>query len=105
MASGLAVVRRDNPNRLAEVGHATVDLERWWGSPGPPVSGDLETISRAGLWRGRTWAPLGGGTSVRSVLTAQRRALIALRDRGKLDDDEMRRIERELDLEDSRLEI
>ena len=42
---------------------------------------------------------------VREVLDAQRVTLQALRDAGKINDEVMRRIERELDLEDSRLEI
>jgi monovalent cation/hydrogen antiporter len=42
---------------------------------------------------------------VRELLEAQRSAVIDLRDRGEIDDDVLRRIERELDLEDSRLEI
>jgi CPA1 family monovalent cation:H+ antiporter len=42
---------------------------------------------------------------VRELLEAQRATLIALRDSGKINDEIMRRIERELDLEDSRLEI
>jgi monovalent cation/hydrogen antiporter len=42
---------------------------------------------------------------VRELLEAQRSAVIDLRDRGEINDDVLRRIERELDLEDSRLEI
>ena len=42
---------------------------------------------------------------VRELLDAQRAPLIELRDRGEINDEVMRRIERELDLEDSRLEI
>ena len=42
---------------------------------------------------------------VREVLDAQRDVLLALRNEGRINDDVMRRIERELDLEDSRLEI
>ncbi len=42
---------------------------------------------------------------VREVLDAQRARLIELRNEGRINDDVMRRIERELDLEDSRLEI
>ncbi len=42
---------------------------------------------------------------VRAILDAQRETLIELRDRGEINDDVMRRIERELDLEDARLEI
>jgi CPA1 family monovalent cation:H+ antiporter len=42
---------------------------------------------------------------VRELLEAQRSTLIDLRDRGEINDDVLRRIERELDLEDSRLEI
>ena len=41
----------------------------------------------------------------RELLEAQRLAVLDLRDRGAINDDVLRRIERELDLEDSRLEI
>ncbi|HYH62162.1 MAG TPA: Na+/H+ antiporter, partial [Solirubrobacterales bacterium] len=42
---------------------------------------------------------------VREILDAQRAVLIGLRDEGRINDAVMRTIERELDLEDSRLEI
>ena len=42
---------------------------------------------------------------LRELLEAQRAVVIAMRDRGEINDDALRRIERELDLEDSRLEI
>ncbi len=42
---------------------------------------------------------------VREVLDAQRDTVIRMRDRGEINDDVLRTIERELDLEDSRLEI
>jgi monovalent cation/hydrogen antiporter len=42
---------------------------------------------------------------VREVLAAQRRAVVALRNQGEISNDVMHRIERELDLEDERLEI
>jgi CPA1 family monovalent cation:H+ antiporter len=42
---------------------------------------------------------------LRELLDAQRAMLIQLRNEGRINDDIMRRIERELDLEDSRLEI
>ncbi|MCW2952856.1 MAG: Na+/H+ antiporter [Conexibacter sp.] len=41
----------------------------------------------------------------REILEAQRRAVIELRSEGRINDDVMHRIERDLDLEDSRLEI
>jgi CPA1 family monovalent cation:H+ antiporter len=41
----------------------------------------------------------------REVIGAQRRAVIALRDRGAIGDDAMRRIERDLDLEELRTTI
>ena len=43
--------------------------------------------------------------AVRSVLDAQRDALVELRNRGEISNDVMHRVERELDLEDTRLEI
>jgi hypothetical protein len=42
---------------------------------------------------------------VRLVLAAQREALLGMRRRGKLSNETMNRILRELDLEESRLEI
>jgi CPA1 family monovalent cation:H+ antiporter len=42
---------------------------------------------------------------VRSVLTAQRRRLVELRNSGDISNEVMHRLERELDLEDERLEI
>jgi CPA1 family monovalent cation:H+ antiporter len=43
--------------------------------------------------------------ATREVITAERRVLVALRDQGAISNDVMHRIERELDLEDSRLEL
>ena len=43
--------------------------------------------------------------AVRSVLEAQRGAVVDLRNRGEISNDVMHRVERELDLEESRLEI
>jgi Na+/H+ antiporter len=42
---------------------------------------------------------------VRELLEAQRRAIVRLRNQGTISSDVMRRVERDLDLEDSRLEI
>jgi monovalent cation/hydrogen antiporter len=42
---------------------------------------------------------------LRELLEAQRRAIVRLRNEGQISSDVMHRIERELDLEDSRLEI
>ena len=42
---------------------------------------------------------------VRELLHAQRRAIVQLRNKGVVSNDVMHRIERDLDLEDSRLEI
>jgi monovalent cation/hydrogen antiporter len=42
---------------------------------------------------------------VRELLRAQRRAIIRMRNRGEISNDVMYRIQRDLDLEDSRLEI
>jgi monovalent cation/hydrogen antiporter len=44
-------------------------------------------------------------TMVREVLEAQRRAIVSLRNQGTISNEVMHRIERELDLEDTRLEI
>ena len=48
---------------------------------------------------------LGYQRMVRELLHAQRRAVVALRNEGAISNDVMHRIERELDLEDERLEI
>jgi Na+/H+ antiporter len=42
---------------------------------------------------------------LREVLEAQRRRVVQLRNEGRINDDVMRRIERDLDLEDTRLEV
>jgi monovalent cation/hydrogen antiporter len=42
---------------------------------------------------------------LRELLRAQRKTLVRLRDEGKIGDEAMHRIERDLDLEESRLEI
>jgi CPA1 family monovalent cation:H+ antiporter len=44
-------------------------------------------------------------TMVRAVLDAQREELVRLRDSGAISNEVMHRLERELDLEDERLEI
>jgi hypothetical protein len=41
----------------------------------------------------------------REMLGAEREALLQLRDQGRLSDEVRRRVERDLDLEDARLEI
>ena len=43
-------------------------------------------------------------TMVREVIEAQRRAIVALRNAGEISNEVMHRLERELDLEDERLE-
>jgi monovalent cation/hydrogen antiporter len=43
--------------------------------------------------------------TLREVLDAQRRAVVEMRNRGEISNDVMHQIERELDLEDSRLEV
>jgi len=69
---------------------------------------------RLGARAGETEDEEGGGYEhrsrkyqkmVRSVLDAQRRAVVELRNHGEISNDVMHRIERELDLEDERLEI
>jgi monovalent cation/hydrogen antiporter len=42
---------------------------------------------------------------LREVLEAQRRRIVALRNEGRINDEIMRRVERDLDLEDNRLEV
>ena len=69
---------------------------------------------RLGARAGETEDEEGGGYEhrsrkyqkmVRTVLDAQRRAVVELRNSGEISNDVMHRIERELDLEDERLEI
>ncbi|HMO00250.1 MAG TPA: Na+/H+ antiporter [Miltoncostaeaceae bacterium] len=43
--------------------------------------------------------------ATREVITAERRVLVAMRDQGTISNDVMHKVERELDLEDSRLEL
>ncbi len=79
----------------------------------------IERLRRAYEWRRERFAArLGEGDgagyedrsqayqrTVRELLSAQRRALVEMRDRGEISVEVMHRIERELDLEDSRLEL
>jgi CPA1 family monovalent cation:H+ antiporter len=62
---------------------------------------------RAGIWEdgGAEDRSLAYQRLVRELLQAQRQAIVRLRNRGEISNDVMHRIERELDLEDSRLEI
>ena len=46
-----------------------------------------------------------GGRLVRELLEAQRREIVLLRNQGEISNEVMHRIERDLDLEDARLEI
>jgi monovalent cation/hydrogen antiporter len=62
---------------------------------------------RAGIWEddGAEDRSLAYQRLVRELLQAQRRAIVVLRNQGQISNDVMHRIERELDLEDTRLEI
>jgi CPA1 family monovalent cation:H+ antiporter len=62
---------------------------------------------RAGIWEddGAQDRSLAYQRLVRELLQAQRQAIVRLRNRGEISNDVMHRIERELDLEDTRLEI
>jgi monovalent cation/hydrogen antiporter len=62
---------------------------------------------RAGIWEdgGAQDQSLAYQRLVRELLVAQRQAIVRLRNQGEISNDVMHRIERELDLEDSRLEI
>ena len=63
--------------------------------------------ARAGIWEddGAEDRSLAYQRLVRELLEAQRQAIVGLRNQGQISNDVMHRIERELDLEDSRLEI
>jgi Na+/H+ antiporter len=63
--------------------------------------------ARAGYWDddGTQDRSLAYQRLVRELLEAQRREIVLLRNRGEISNEVMHRIERELDLEDSRLEI
>ncbi len=118
--------REENEARLAATQAALVrldelDAEEW------VLDGTVERVRGAYHYRERRYTALvpdgefdggldGDGIDyeersvayqrlVREVLDAQRATLEELRGDGKIDDDVLRRIERELDLEDSRLEI
>jgi monovalent cation/hydrogen antiporter len=62
---------------------------------------------RAGIWEddGAEDRSLAYQRLVRELLQAQRRAIVVLRNQGQISNDVMHRIEHELDLEDTRLEI
>jgi monovalent cation/hydrogen antiporter len=62
---------------------------------------------RAGIWEdgGAQDRSLAYQRLVRELLQAQRGAIVRLRNQGQISNDVMHRIERELDLEDTRLEI
>ncbi|MFL6104477.1 MAG: Na+/H+ antiporter [Actinomycetes bacterium] len=62
---------------------------------------------RAGIWEdgGAQDQSLAYQRLVRELLQAQREAVVRLRNQGEISNDVMHRIERELDLEDTRLEI
>ena len=62
---------------------------------------------RAGIWEddGAEDQSLAYQRLVRELLQAQRQAIVRLRNQGEISNDVMHRIERELDLEDTRLEI
>jgi Na+/H+ antiporter len=63
--------------------------------------------ARAGIWEddGAEDRSLAYQRLVRELLEAQRQAIVGLRNQGQISNDVMHRIEHELDLEDSRLEI
>jgi Na+/H+ antiporter len=63
--------------------------------------------ARAGIWEddGAEDRSLAYQRLVRELLVAQRQAIVRLRNQGVISNDVMHRIERELDLEDTRLEI
>jgi monovalent cation/hydrogen antiporter len=63
--------------------------------------------ARAGIWEddGAEDQSLAYQRLVRELLVAQRQAIVGLRNQGQISNDVMHRIERELDLEDTRLEI
>ena len=63
--------------------------------------------ARAGIWEddGAEDRSLAYQRLVRELLQAQRQAIVRLRNQGEISNDVMHRIERELDLEDTRLEI
>jgi Na+/H+ antiporter len=63
--------------------------------------------ARAGIWEddGAEDRSLAYQRLVRELLQAQRQAVVRLRNQGTISNDVMHRIERELDLEDTRLEI
>jgi hypothetical protein len=79
----------------------------------------LDRMRLAYTWRKRRFAARAGRIeddgyeeqsvayqrTLREVLDAQRRAVVEMRNRGEISNDVMHQIERELDLEDSRLEV
>ena len=117
---------RDDGEREAEEVHArigatTAALVRLDELGEEPWTRDdsIERLRRAYEWRRERFAARQGEgdgagyedrsqayqRTVRELLSAQRRALVDMRDRGEISVEVMHRIERELDLEDSRLEL
>jgi hypothetical protein len=64
-------------------------------STGAPPSGGTTEEYREGSEAWRSWR--------RGLIAAEREEIVALRDRGEVSAEAMRRVERDLDLEESRL--
>ena len=93
-------VREDTADRMANLyrfrrRRFRTRLGKEIGDDGLPVPDDEDANERS-----RDYQRL-----VREILEAQRDALISLRRDGRISDDTMRRIERDLDLEDARLDF
>jgi hypothetical protein len=81
----------------------------WAGSagrePGPAQPPPGNGYQRRNIAAAHLGGRPSGGRLVRELLEAQRREIVLLRNQGEISDEVMHRIERDLDLEDARLEI
>ena len=110
--------REELQARLATAEAALAELDALAGEPWTRPD-TIERMRRLFDYRRRRFAARGGAVhddgyeerslayqrSLRAVIAAQRRALIRLRNEGAISDQVMRAVERELDLEETRLEI
>ena len=100
-----ATVLQDIPGD-AELGMVRVDREEWraQSTDGSPIVAG--TVVRVAEVQGtRVIVAAGDQRTLRELFNTQRDRLVELRDDGTISNDVMHRIERELDLEEERLEI
>ena len=96
------------PELMAQTVGAAAALG-WAGSagrePGPVQQPPRKGYQRRNIAAAHLGGRPSGGRLVRELLEAQRREIVLLRNQGEISNEVMPRIESDLDLEDSRLEI